>query len=207
MTTITDKNEHEIILLENQELFLPILWTGCEPELSYTILLQGNDAHVNCVALLIGNAKQRLSLKITIKHIGLRTKSTIRIKSILQDKAQIAISGMINIIKGARRADAWLASYMLLLSGDAKGIALPALEIAENNVKAGHAATVDKVNEIQLFYLMSRGLSSASAKKLIIQGFIQEMLDIFPDSLKKEAKGKLSVRDTVNFGNNSLSRI
>jgi len=178
---------NEIIVKENEELVVPILWTGEETELSYTITLAEKGASVKLLGLLIGHESQSLKLKVTVFHKAENTISDVIIKSALCDTSQIFFDGLIKIEKGAKGTNAWLAAHILLLSQKSKGIAVPNLEILENDIKAGHAATVGRINDLELFYLMSRGLPEEKAKQLIVDGFLQSIITQLPADLQKKA--------------------
>lgn len=179
---------NEIIVKKNEAIVLPILWIGDETELSYSIKLAGRGASITFLALLLGKENQSLTLKVHVVHMAEETKSNIVIKSALTDTAKVDIDGLVKITPGAKGTNAWLAAHLLLLSEKAKGRAIPSLEILENDIKAGHATTVGRINDMEMFYLMSRGLSSETAKKLIVQGFLQEMIDKFPKKLAEKAQ-------------------
>lgn len=182
----------ELRINENQEVLLPILWTGTETELSYSIFLAGRGAKITFLALLLGKDSQNLHLQTNVYHQYPGTRSDVIVRSALTDKAQVNFEGLVKIEKGAKGTKAWLAAHILLLSSKAKGQAIPSLEILENDIKAGHATTVGRVNELELFYLMSRGLSKQLAKKLIVEGFLQTMLEKFPPDLTEKAQKGLS---------------
>src|SRR5436189_3000556 len=136
----------EIIVKQNEKLLLPILWTGEETELSYSISLAGRGASITFLALLLGKESQNLKLKTNIYHQAQDTKSEIIVKSALQDTSQVHFDGLIKIEHGAKGTNAWLAAHMLLLSNKAKGSAIPNLEIQENDIKAGQDTNVGRVN-------------------------------------------------------------
>lgn len=182
---------NEIHVKENQHLFLPLLWTGKETELLYDIILAGRSASVKLYALLLGKEEQSVRVSITVTHSYPDTISEVIVKGALTDKAQINFEGLVKIDAGAKGTNAWLAAHILLLSQKAKGLAIPSLEILENDIKAGHATTVGKVNDAELFYLMSRGLPQSTAKQLIIEGFMQSLLTDFPEDMKHMAKKEL----------------
>jgi Fe-S cluster assembly protein SufD len=182
-----------ITLKENQELVFPLLWTGNESQLSYDILLAGNGAKVTMLAIILGKDTSKLDLNINISHQKPNTKSKIIVKGVLEDNADINFNGLIKIEPGAKDADAWLSAHLLLLSNKAKGTVIPNLEIKENNIKAGHAATIGRINDMELFYLMSRGLSKKEAKSLIIQGFMESILIQFPDKIANQARRELEI--------------
>jgi|SRR6185369_5524003 len=179
---------NEIIVKENEEKVIPILWIGEETELSYSIKLSERGASIKFVALLLGKETQSLTLKVTVVHQAPETKSNVVIKSALSDSAKVDFDGLVKIEKGAKGTNAWLAAHLLLLSEKAKGRAIPSLEILENDIKAGHATTVGRINDMEMFYLMSRGLKKETAKELIVQGFLQSMIAEFPKELAAKAE-------------------
>lgn len=178
----------KIILKENEEKIISVLWTGEKTELAYDINLAGSNAKITFLGLLIGKANQSLTLKVKVTHSAPQTTSKIIIKSALTDNARVDIDGLVKIEPGAKGTNAWLAAHLLLLSEKAKGKAIPSLEILENDIKAGHATTVGRINDMEMFYLMSRGLSKNTAKKLIVEGFLQSMIREFPKNLATKAE-------------------
>lgn len=176
-----------LTLKTNQELLLPLFWYGNKPEISIDINLEGDNSKLTILGLLVGKNDDTLQLKINVTHKGKDTKSEVILKGVLKDRTKVNFEGLVKIENGAKQTNAWLGSNFLLLSDQAKGRAVPSLEILENDIKAGHAATVGKINEIELFYLMSRGLSENKAKGLIVEGFLQSLINRFPNKEKNEA--------------------
>lgn len=181
----------EIIVRENENLVLPVLWVGDETELSYSIKLSERGASIKFLALLLGKENQSLTLRVKVAHEAPQTTSRVIIKSALKDSAKVDIDGLIKIEPGTKGTNAWLAAHLLLLSEKAKGRAIPNLEILENDIKAGHATTVGRINDMEMFYLQSRGLSKETAKRLIVEGFLQEMIAQFPKALAEKAESNL----------------
>ena len=101
----------------------------------------------------------------------------VKVRSVLKGRSIFSFRGNVKIEKGAKGADAYLRSDALLFDDAKMGDDTPALEILEPDVKAGHAATIGKVDEVMLFYLMSRGLSRVMAEKLLIDGFTKPILE------------------------------
>ena len=186
----------EIIVKQNQELLLPIIWTGKERELSYDITLAGAGAKVVFLALLLGKDEDSLDIKTNVRHSARDTKSEVIVKSALTGSASVNFEGLVNIDPGAKGTQAWLAAHILLLSKTARGRAIPSLEILENDIKAGHATTVGRINDIEMFYIMSRGIPEIQAKQLIVHGYLQSLVDRFPSKEKAEATKELK-----EFGN------
>jgi Fe-S cluster assembly protein SufD len=181
----------KIVVKKNQKRIVPVVWTGKQNELDYTINLSGKEAEVAFLMLLVGESSQAVEVKTTVNHLAPHTKSRVIIKGVLTDSAKVNFEGLVKIEKGAKLSKAWLAAHLLLLSPNAGGVAVPNLEIDENDVVAGHAATVGKIDELQLFYLMSRGLGKEASTRLIIQGFLQGLLKEFPKNELKMAKQEL----------------
>jgi Fe-S cluster assembly protein SufD len=184
---------HELrIKKENEEVIIPVVWTGEETSINYDIQLTGVGSSLTFLMLLLGKKEDNVKININVNHQNQETKSKVIIKGIVNDSASVDFNGLVKIEKGSNGSNAWLSANLLLLSNSAKGRAVPALEILENDIKAGHATTVGKVDEQELFYLMSRGLSKTKARDLIIQGFLSGFLNEFPDGkIKTETLEKL----------------
>jgi len=141
------------------------------------IILAGENAEVEIWGLLTANGQQQTALEVYITHAAPNTKSNVNVRAVLTGKSSFTFRGNVKIEKGAKGADAYLRSDALLFDDAKMGDDTPALEILEKDVKAGHAATIGKVDENMLFYLMSRGLSRNQAEKLLIKGFISPILE------------------------------
>ena len=88
--------------------------------------------------------------------------------------------GIIRVSPGAQRTDAYQTNRNLLLSDEASAHALPNLEIEADDVRCSHGATVGQLEEEALFYLQSRGLSRRRAERLVVRGFLQDVLQRRP---------------------------
>ena len=141
------------------------------------VVLAGENASVEVVGLVIGKGTDEKVIETNIVHAAPNTKSNVNVRAVLRGKSQFSFRGNVRIEKGAKGADAYLRSDALLFDDAKMGDDTPALEILEKDVKAGHAATVGKVDAQMLFYLMSRGLSRQQAEKLLIEGFTRPILD------------------------------
>lgn len=125
------------------------------------------------VEVVFGDNEQRFDLVSDLSHVGKSSKGRILSNSVLTDKAQSVFKGMIRIGKEARNSNAYLAGHAILLSEDAKSDAIPGLEILTNDVKATHSASVSQIDDDQIFYIMTRGLTESEAKKFIVLGFLE----------------------------------
>lgn len=116
--------------------------------------------------------KGEYELKVVAIHKATNTKGRVVVKAIARHGAQVKIAGMIKIEKKAQGTDNFLELRVLLLDNESRATADPQLEIEANEVKAGHAASVSKIDEEQILYLMSRGLSRERAEEEIVKGFL-----------------------------------
>ena len=103
--------------------------------------------------------------------------------------------GLIKVHPGAQRTDAYQTNRNLLLSPEARAESLPNLEIEADDVRCSHGATVGQLEEEELFYLMSRGLSRPVAERLVIFGFLGEVLERLPvPTVVKELRGAIEAK-------------
>ncbi|KRM72927.1 SufD family Fe-S cluster assembly protein [Lacticaseibacillus brantae] len=127
-------------------------------------------ATVNVGALAAG--KQHFGYTTQIENIGQKTVGHINQRGVITDSAHLIFNGIGHIVQGARGSDNQQENRVLMLSDGARGDANPLLLIDENDVTAGHAASVARVDANQLYYLMSRGLPKAQAQRMVIRGFL-----------------------------------
>lgn len=123
-------------------------------------------------ASYIGRGVSNLACKLNFVHNLPGKKSDIHIKAVLYDSAKLDIRGNLVINRGAKQTDSYLKIDVLLVSQTAKAVAIPGLEIMEDEVKGGHGATVGTIDSEQLFYLTSRGLNEAEAIEILVEGFL-----------------------------------
>ncbi|MDE5978049.1 MAG: Fe-S cluster assembly protein SufD [Turicibacter sp.] len=136
---------------------------------------QGATAEVKTVAIAEGNQKQNIT--VNIEHLAPHTEGHIVNHGVSKDSAQLTFNGIGKINKGMNGSNAQQESRAMILSETARADANPILLIDEYDVKAGHAAGVGKIDEDQLYYLMSRGLTRRAAEVLIIHGFLIPFID------------------------------
>lgn len=136
---------------------------------------------VEVLGLIIADQPGDYYLKVLVDHAVGKTFGRVMIRGIAKNGARIQVEGMIKIDKGADGVDDFLEMRLLLLDGKSQATAEPKLEIEANDVKASHAATVGRVDEEELFYLMSRGVSRERAEKLIVDGFLNQVIGKIED--------------------------
>jgi len=135
--------------------------------------LNGRGANARVTGAYAGHNRQHLDYDTTQEHVAPNTTSDLAFRGLLRDRATAVWSGMIRVDPGAQRTDAFQESRNLLLSDGAHADAIPGLEIEANDVRCTHAATVARLDESQIFYLQSRGLSRAEAEQLLVGGFLE----------------------------------
>jgi Fe-S cluster assembly protein SufB/Fe-S cluster assembly protein SufD len=132
------------------------------------------------VEVVFGAGTQRFDNVSNITHIGPNTSGHAISKGVVKDKARSLFKGMIRIEKDAKNSRAYLAEHGMIMGKDALADAIPGLEISTNEVKATHSASVAQINQEEIFYLMSRGISEDDSKKLVIVGFFEPLVERIP---------------------------
>ena len=149
--------------------------------------LVGNGSHCDMKTVVVGRGTQRQNFTTEIVHWGTDTEGFILKHGVMKDAASSIFNGIGRIAKGATRANAVQESRVLMLSEKARGDANPILLIDEDDVTAGHAASVGRVDPLQLFYLMSRGITKHEAERLVIHGFLAPVVSKLPiEGVKKQ---------------------
>jgi Fe-S cluster assembly protein SufD len=140
-------------------------------------LLAGEGAQGKVTGAYAPHGRQHIDFDTTQEHGAPNTTSDLAFRGILADRSQAVWRGMIKVDPGAQQTDAFQESRNLLLSPEAHADAIPGLEILADDVRCTHAAAIAQVDKEQLFYLTSRGLGDESAKALIIEGFLESLVE------------------------------
>ncbi len=149
--------------------------------------LAGPGSSAKVTGAYAGAGTQHLDFDTTQEHAAEHTTSDLAFRGVLSDRATAVWRGMIRVDPGAQQTDAFQECRNLLLSPKAHADAIPGLEIEANDVRCTHAAAIAQVDRDQLFYLRSRGLSEPQAKRLIIDGFLQELAERTAEGPVREA--------------------
>ncbi|HMI82018.1 MAG TPA: SufD family Fe-S cluster assembly protein, partial [Solirubrobacterales bacterium] len=123
------------------------------------------------------HGRQHVDFDTTQEHAAPHTTSDLAFRGILAGRSSAVWRGMIKVDPGAQKTDAFQECRNLLLSKRAHVDAIPGLEILANDVRCIHAAAIAQIDKDQLFYLTSRGLDAADAKSLIIEGFLESLVE------------------------------
>ncbi len=148
-----------------------------------TSSLEGRGSSSELYGLAVGGGDEHADFYTVQDHVGEDTRSDLLIKSALGERSRAVYYGLTKVGLGARRADANQENRNLLLSRTAKADSDPVLEILTNDVtRVSHGATAGPVDEEELFYIQSRGLTLEGAVGLLVRGFLSEPLDRFGHS-------------------------
>ncbi len=144
-------------------------------EVSSRLVGPGSDSEM--LALWFGDDDQHFDHHTLQHHAAPHAGSDLLYKGALTDRASSVFRGLIQVDKGAQLTDAYQTNRNLLLAEGASATALPNLEIEADDVRCSHGATIGQVDAVQLFYLMSRGLTRDQAERLLVFGFFDEVLN------------------------------
>jgi Fe-S cluster assembly protein SufD len=138
--------------------------------------LIGEGARSDLLAVSIANGNQEFDARTLQDHASPHTNSDLLYKNALDGRARSIFGGLIRVEPHAHFTDAYQKVRNLLLSDDAEADSMPGLEILADNVKCSHGATSGQVDEEEMFYLRSRGIRPAVARRLVVTGFLNEVI-------------------------------
>lgn len=160
------------------------------------VRLVGRGANCDLLALYFGDGRQGLDFRTYQDHVAADTTSNLLYKGVVSDESRSIYTGLIRVRPDARGTNAFQTNRNLKLSDDAWVESVPNLEIENNDVRCSHASAVGPVDAEQQFYLESRGVPTGEAERLIVAGFLDEVLESLPvtamrESLKSAVDAKL----------------
>ena len=142
----------------------------------------GKDSYFSFKGLSVLDDTQNQRLKVTARHKAPHTTSRQLFKSVLSETAFSDFETAVSVERGAPRADSNQLCRNLLLSEGARAVSRPLLNIDNDDVSCTHGATTGPMEESELFYLRSRGLTESAAKELLVYGFAEEILEAVQDA-------------------------
>jgi Fe-S cluster assembly protein SufD len=138
--------------------------------------LIGEGGRSDLLAVAVAKHQQEFDARTLQDHISPHTASDLLYKNALDDRARTIFGGLIRVEPHAHFADAYQKVRNLLLSDDAEANSMPGLEILADNVRCTHGATSGQIEEDQFFYLRSRGIPTKVAQRLLVTGFLDEVI-------------------------------
>jgi Fe-S cluster assembly protein SufD len=142
-------------------------------------ILDGEGANGKVTGAYATRGRQHLDFDTTQEHAAANCTSDLAFRGILGARSSAVWRGMIKVDPGAQQTDAFQESRNLLLSKKAHADAIPGLEILANDVRCTHAAAIAQIDPDQVFYLRSRGLRQEAAERLVVEGFLAELVERF----------------------------
>jgi Fe-S cluster assembly protein SufD len=158
-------------------LLLSVLHGATIGRHAHDVVLAGPDARCDVVGLAVPAGRQVHDHLVTVEHAAARCTSTQRFRAVVDDRARSSFSGHVIVRPGTVATSADQSSHNLLLAPTAEADARPWLEILADDVRCTHGATVGRLDDDALFYLRSRGIPLAQARDVLIDAFVQELLD------------------------------
>jgi len=138
--------------------------------------MTGEGARSDLLAVAVATTDQEFDARTLQDHISPHTASDLLYKNALDDHARCTFGGLIRVEPHAHFTDAYQKVRNLLLSDESEANSMPGLEILADNVRCTHGATSGQINEEEMFYLRSRGIPTKAAQRLIVTGFLNEVI-------------------------------
>lgn len=183
-------------LEKNSKVNYTIIDIGGKTSISnYYSNIIGENADNDLKSIYLGIGEQKKDINYIAELRGLKTNIDIDVQGALKDLAKKNFKGTINLKKGSKKAKGNENEYCMLLSDKAKSIALPMLLCTEEDVEGNHSTASGKVDEKQLFYIMTRGVSYKEAVKLIVKSKFNKIIErILDEELKNEVLNEIDKR-------------
>jgi Fe-S cluster assembly protein SufD len=188
---------HRMKLMQDAKAIFPSAHLGAKTSKTFMeVEMAEPNGHAVIYGLYYGLNEQKIHLDTWQHHAAPNCVSDLMFKGALDHKAFAVYRGMIRLEEGAQKTDAYQQNRTLLLSDDASVNSIPGLEILANDVRCTHGSTAGQIDPQMLFYLLSRGLTNFEARKMIMDGFFEEVilkfgLEAVLDPLRKEIDAKI----------------
>jgi Fe-S cluster assembly protein SufD len=158
----------------NEDYFLYGIGPG-SANLSFEITSE--NINLNIFGIVILTDSSNIELKTVVKHLKTNSASWFHLKGLFLQDSRMDFEGMIDIGTEAAGSDAYLKNDNLVIGDNAIVNASPQLEIKNQDVKASHGVTIKTLEEVETFYLKSRGLNQKIADELLIKGFVSDIIE------------------------------
>ena len=180
-------------------------WIGANMGSCVTMLypcsiLKGENSRADHLAIAFSGKGQNQDTGAKVYHLGKNTSSTIKSKSISVDGGVTSYRGHLEIKKGATGAKSNIQCDALMMDDTSKTNTFPYMKINENKSDVAHEATVGKISQDQIFYLMSRGIPETQAIQMIVSGFIEPIIKELPLEYAVEMNRLMGLEVTGSLG-------
>lgn len=173
---INGQNINETIEVNDHESLF--IYGNASGEANLELVLNAPESSFHLYGILVGTGTDKFTINTTSNHLAQNAVSRVHIKTVMFDNAEFNFNGMIKIQKKAQLSDAYLKNDNMILGDDAVVNSTPQLEISADDVKASHGVTIATIDDIEKYYLQSRGLTRTESEKLLVYGFINEIAGI-----------------------------
>ena len=171
--------------------------------------LEGDGATVEQAEIVFGSADQLFDLTSYTRHVGRDTTGNLLSKGALTDRSRAYMTGLATIETSAHGTDSYLGEFAMLLSKQARSVAIPSLEIDQPDCRrVAHASSVGPIDETQLFYLESRGLEREDARKFIVLGYLEPVVARVPlEAAQERLRDLLEAKWTAQTGSRPAAAV
>lgn len=200
--TIKIESEHSVhnIKVKNNGTYLLLGLDSGSIDLDFA--LENENSSFELYGIIIGRNSDEFKVNVVSHHKTKAALSRVHIKAVMFDNSKFDFNGLIKIDAGAILSDAYLKNDNLVIGENAVVNSSPQLEIKADDVKASHGVTISTINEHDQFYLRSRGLSDQESKELLVEGFINEILQLSSAEIDMShllRKGSLAQNEVNNL--------
>lgn len=169
-----------------------VVLPGTSANLSVEIELDGPGASVDIAGLYLCPESEKVSINVLVKHNSGECQSRQLFKGIVGGEARASFDGLIYVRENAQKTKAYQENHTILLSDTARAESRPQLEIYADDVECSHGSTTGFLNEEELFYMRSRGIPEAEARRLQMISFLAPVAGRLPEGLQADIYDSLS---------------
>ena len=156
------------------------------------LLDQGADALID--GIYFAREDQHMDLRTVQDHRAKHTGSRTFYKGAVKDESRSVYQGLIKVDHDAPQTDAYLTNNNLILNDGARSDSIPSLQINTDDVKCSHGSTTGRIDQRQLFYLLTRGYNPTEARVMLVQGFFEEVIARAPESVQEGLRREVEER-------------
>lgn len=150
--------------------------------------LIGEGSEVEVTGTYLAAGQDKFALTSRTWHRGPHTKAQVLFRGAAYGRSQSVFDGIIGADKEAKGTQAYLSDHLLFLSPEARADSIPSLLIEGDDVNVGHGATIGRIDPEQIYFMQSRGIDPEDARRLLVAGYFDPLLDRIPDEELKEAQ-------------------
>ncbi len=189
-------NEVNIVLENKARLQLVAVETGAKSFTSkVNIILKGDKSQADVSVLYFGDGDRSLDMNYVLDFQGRKTVGNLEVYGGLMDESQKIFRGTLDFKQGSKQAKGYEKENVVVLSSGVRNRSVPIMLSGEDDVVGNHAVSSGKINEDKLHYLMSRGLSPAEARKLVLEAAFNPVLELIDDeALRQEIDSYIKER-------------